>query len=142
MIREFINRFKRPPDKTIGINYLQRWHVIERNKKANIYLHHYTGSDDPRALHDHPWWSLSILIRGELIEHNLNGKRIIPRWLPVIRSAKFAHRLELVTEDALTLFITGPVIREWGFHCPNGWRHWGVYTSSTANTSKTGLGCD
>ena len=27
-----------------------------------------------------------------------------------------------------SLFITGPVIREWGFHCPNGWRHWKQFT--------------
>ena len=43
--------------KVIGKNYLSRWHIIPRNRYFNIYLHKFVGSDDDRALHDHPWRS-------------------------------------------------------------------------------------
>ncbi|TQV82816.1 hypothetical protein [Aliikangiella coralliicola] len=120
----------REPDQVIGGDYLKRWYVIPRNRFFNIYLHCFNRSDDDRALHDHPWWSLSILLKGELIEHTFNSVRHIPRLLPIIRSAKLAHRLELVKGPAWTIFITGPKVREWGFHCPiSGWRHWKKFTT-------------
>lgn len=131
---------KRPADLVIGHNYLSRWYLIPRNHYFNIYLHVYTGSDDDRAMHDHPWWSVSFLVRGELKEHNFKGQRIIPRWWPVLRSARFTHRIELIKGPAVTLFITGPTVRKWGFHCPNGWRHWADFTDKTG--AKVGRGCD
>lgn len=132
--------FKRNPDKIINGKYLKRWHIIPRNRFFNIYLHCFGDSDDDRALHDHPWWSLSILLKGEMIEHSLKGRRHLPRFIPVIRSAKFAHRLELIKGPTWTIFITGPVIREWGFLCPNGWRHWREFT--TPEGENIGPGCN
>lgn len=131
----------READVIINGNYLKRWYIIPKNRFLNVYLHCFGGSDDDRALHDHPWWSLSFLLKGELLEHTFNGVRHIPRFLPVIRSAKLAHRLELVNIPAWTIFITGPRIRQCGFHCPNiGWRHWKEFTSSDGVS--TGKGCD
>lgn len=93
--------------------YLARWYLIPRNKWFNIYLHHFQRSDDDRALHDHPWWNLSILLRGSYTEQTINagGVNVL-----VIRSAgdfKFryaseAHRIELHDGPCWTLFITGP----------------------------------
>jgi len=117
----------RKPDMVINHNYLKRWFVIPRNRFFNIYLHCFTGSDYDRALHDHPWWSLSILMKGELIEHTFNAKKTIPRWLPIIRSAKRAHRIELVRGPAWTIFITGPKIRPWGFYSKAGWLPWRLF---------------
>ena len=57
------------PSKVIGEDYLSRWHIIPRNRFFNIYLHRFTGSDDDRALHCHPWASVSIKLRGVLFEH-------------------------------------------------------------------------
>jgi len=115
----------RNPDVIINGNYLQRWFIIPRNRFFNIYLHCFTGSDDDRALHDHPWWSLSFLLKGELVEHSFSGKKHIYKYLPVVRSAKFSHRLELIKGPAWTIFITGPKIRSWGFHHPvDGWLPW------------------
>ena len=130
----------RQPDQIIGINYLSRWHVIPRNRVFNIYLHKFTGSDDDRALHDHPWYSLSFLLKGELIEHSFNKIKSIPLLLPVFRTAKFAHRLEVIKGPVWTIFITGPKIREWGFYCPKGWRHWTEFT--TEDGAHVGKGCD
>lgn len=122
------------PHRIIGDNYLHRWHCIPRNKFFNIYLHKFMASDDDRALHCHPWHSVSILLRGSLHEvYRLPGDRHIKTWrrirrfVPVFRRAQHAHRMVLPTDPesrpAWTLFITGPKIREWGYHCPKGWQH-------------------
>ena len=130
----------RKPDIVIGDGYLSRWWLLPRNKYFNIYLHKFAGSDDDRALHDHPWFSCSFLLKGEMIEHQIDGKRYIPWLRPVFRTAKFAHRLELIKGPVWTIFVTGPRIRSWGFHCPKGWRHWREFTSDDGVT--IGKGCD
>ena len=60
---------RREPDFIIGDNYLRRWWLIPRNRWLNVYLHEFRASDDDRALHDHPWASCSIILRGEYFEH-------------------------------------------------------------------------
>ena len=138
--------FKRPPDRIIGDNYLHRWYLIPRNPFFNVMLHRFMGSDDDRALHDHPWASMSILLKGALIEvlpfppHGWQHWRRIKRFRPVFRRATHAHRIVLVNGPAWTLFITGPVIRPWGFHCPKGWVHWKEFVDGTGNG--IGRGCE
>lgn len=59
--------FHRPPDFKIGRAddvYMNRWYVIPRNRWFNIYLHKIVRDDDPQALHDHPWWNISIVLKG------------------------------------------------------------------------------
>lgn len=129
----------RKPDLVIGDDYLCRWYVIPRNPWFNIYLHKFTGSDIDTALHDHPWWSCSFLLKGEAIEHTRDSSHMLPRFIPVFRSARFAHRIELVKGPVWTLFVTGPRIREWGFYCPKGWKHWTKFTNQTGD--KVGAGC-
>lgn len=129
----------RQPDRIIGDNYLYRWYVIPRNRFLNIYLHKFIASDDDRALHDHPWLSVSFLLKGEMIEHLLSQKRHVPVFIPVFRLAKHAHRLEVVKSPVWTVFITGPNIRQWGFLCPKGWVHWSKFTDSSGNS--VGVGC-
>lgn len=113
---------KRQPDVIIGVDYLHRWHVIPRNRFFNVYLHRFIGSDGP-VLHDHPWPSLSYMVRGWMIEHDNFGESAIfaRRWR--YRSAKYAHRLQrpLTPLDVVTLFMTGPICRMWGFHTSRGW---------------------
>ena len=117
---------KRPPDFQVE-DYLDRWWIIPRNKYFNIYLHKFIASDDDRAFHDHPWYSVSFLLSGEITEHSYNRVRFIPRFFPVFRSAKFAHRLEVVKCPVWTLFMTGPNMRNWGFYAPEGWMFWQKY---------------
>ncbi|HET6807233.1 MAG TPA: hypothetical protein VFH59_17490 [Frateuria sp.] len=53
----------------------------------------------------------------------------------------FAHRLELTTDcPCWTLFITGPRLREWGFHCPRGWVPWQRFTAAD-DKGAIGPGC-
>lgn len=149
------------PDVVIGgedCPYLRRWWLIPRNRFFNIYLHEIVRSDDDRALHDHPWWNVSFVLDGALLEVvPLNkgfkatpiGKRpTTSRYLKegniVARGAKAAHRLEIRNGmTCRTLFVTGPRIRDWGFHCPHGWRHWKIFTSfdETGDSTRVGRGC-
>ncbi len=55
------------------------------------------------------------------------------------------HRLELIQERggirySWSLFITGPVVRTWGFHCENGWVPWRDFVDER-DTGKIGRGC-
>jgi hypothetical protein len=167
----------REPDLYIGGKdnpYLLRWYLIPRNRFFNVYLHKIVRSDDDRALHDHPWYWLSVMLRGryaevvKVNEHEVIGhiagyqegkrpqctgyfrglyyevyRRTIYRAGAIrIRRATHTHRLELIdNKPCWTLFITGPKIREWGFHCLQGWRHWQIFTTGP-NGEKVGRGCE
>lgn len=140
---------KRPPDFVIGppnAPYLRRWWIIPRNRWFNIYLHEIRRSDDDRALHDHPWWNVSIILRGCYREIRNGGYRKIHRAGSIVfRRATMAHRLELPIENGgvrycWSLFITGPVIRTWGFHCPKGWVPWREFVDER-DSGQIGRGC-
>ena len=131
----------REPDFVIGDNYLRRWWVIPRNQLCSVYLHEINASDDDRAFHDHPWENTSIVLAGSYIEHTPDGVFERHAGDTVSRPADALHRLEIEPgERALTLFITGPVIREWGFACPQGWRHWKEFVDAR-DKGKIGRGC-
>lgn len=122
-----------PPDVLVGgpeNPYLLRWWLIERNPAFGVYYHRMLRDDEDRALHDHPWPSFSLCTTGTLIEVRPDGERTIRRGDCVYRGPGFAHRLKLLRDPdgrpipAETLFIVGPRVREWGFHCPKGWIPW------------------
>jgi hypothetical protein len=125
---------------------MRRWYVIPRNKWFNIYLHNILRDDDDRALHDHPWCSLSLMLKGSIVEHYQDRRgdykaRLLKAPRIVWRGSTFAHRLELATSSAWTLFITGRNVRDWGFHCPGGrWVHWRDFTSGPKGET-IGRGC-
>lgn len=157
---------RRPPDVVIGGHespYMRRWWVIPRNPRFNIYLHHFLRPDDDRALHDHPWWNVSWLLNGSYIEvvpldpaNPAGATRSIMREAGAMafRKAEAAHRIMLHPEfwpaegaspyrPCWTLFVTGPNIREWGFWCPKGWKHWKDFTAfrTKGDSSTVGPGC-
>jgi len=159
-------RIPREPDFCIGgkeAPYMKRWWVIPRNRLFNIYLHNILKDDDDRALHDHPWWSISIILRGGYWEHTPAGRFWRKAGSIRFRSATASHRLELgktshyekwyseslqcdcfrtryVSAPAWTLFITGWKVRDWGFHCPKGWVPWQIFCDSE-DSGKVGKGC-
>ncbi len=116
----------RPPDEIIEDRYLRRWHSL-RSTALSLYVHLYVGSDPCAWTHDHPWPSLSLCLRGILIETaELADRRKqtsrISRGTLAFRPPRFAHRLDLVSGPAVTLFLAGPRLREWGWQLPGGWR--------------------
>ena len=130
------------PDFVIGDpTYLQRWFVIPRNEWQNTYLHRGLRDDDDRALHDHPWDNVSLLLTGSYREITPDGTFIREPGALIYRKATDSHRLELVDgKPWVSLFFTGPRVREWGFHCPNGWVHWRDFTAGP-NGELVGKGC-
>lgn len=160
----------RRPDFIIGGRenpYMLRWWVIPRNRWFNIYLHKILRDDDDRALHDHPWWNVSIVLSGAYVEITPDFSKAETPYariadLPVrghwrgagsiiFRRATACHRLALPAQPGTgpdgkrapcwSLFITGPRIREWGFHCPKGWRIWREFVGAQ-DTGAIGRGCE
>lgn len=130
--------FRIPPNEAIPA-YMHRWWRIPRNWALNIYYHIVLRSDDDRALHDHPWFNFSLVLDGGYFEHTILAGGIHkkvwfgPGAMKFRWHGKKAHRLELATvpvlhppsgavmeSPATTIFITGPVLRRWGFHHPQG----------------------
>lgn len=135
----------RGPDFTVGDDYLRRWWVIPRNEYANVYLHEFRVSDEDRALHDHPWPSTSFLISGAYLEHTPDGTFHRKAGDVVSRAADALHRIELFDGPdgpipTISLFITGPKCREWGFACGQGWVHWRDFTAAD-DPGAVGRGC-
>ena len=139
----------RPPNKVIGPRdnaYMRRWWIRRRKEGGifNVYLHRFLRSDNDRALHDHPWLSVAVVLFGEYDNHEIlyggvHRRRRLVEGDVIFRRARHVHRVELVSDTALTLFITGPKIRSWGFHCPGGWVHWSAFTADRADGE--GPGC-
>lgn len=160
MLSRLLRVFYRAPDYLIGREgdwYLRRWYVIPRNRLFNIYLHNMLRDDDDRALHDHPWWNISIVLHGGYWEimPEVDAGRGMASWAyqfhrrvwrgvgyVVLRRAEAAHRLALQDKKpSWSLFITGPNIRTWGFWCPKGWRPWREFVADTPEGNTIGAGC-
>ena len=126
--------------------YMLRWWLVPRNRWFNVYLHKFCRDDDDRALHDHPFAFISLMLRGRYVEMVQGGfKR--RRWLSIaFRKAAHRHRVILYRDDddnpmpCWTLVITGPRVREWGFWCPQGFVPWRQFVSSN-DAGAIGRGC-
>ena len=134
IIKSILGKY-RPPDFEImpgGKPYIYRWYVVPRRLVgANIYLHLQVADDPERPMHDHPWDNQSVILAGGYVEDywkyppatGTKGQRIVKAGDVVHRKADEAHRLKLLTDAAglpdpgytISLFSTGPVVREWGF---------------------------
>lgn len=150
--------FWRDADMAIGGRenpYMLRWYVVPRNRWINVYLHKFCRDDDDRALHDHPWWFLSLMLAGTYVEHvavtllGIGVTKAKTRRAGSIayRPATHKHRVELVKRPdgspipCWTLVLTGPRVREWGFWCPQGFVNWKDFTTGE-NGERVGRGCD
>lgn len=122
--------------------YLKRWCIIPDNRYFNIYLHQFLRDDDDRALHDHPWKSLSFILKGSYYETTIKGEKYWPRWSVIYRNATDGHRVNVSKTGgtAWTLFITGRTVRDWGFHCATGWKHWKEFLGISNLLEKRGRG--
>ena len=159
MIRAAILRWARArqPDFIIGGHedpYLRRYFLIPRNPVFNVYVHEFLRSDDDRALHTHPWiFNLSWLLDGPYIEWVPSaGNALRPTQLfrkagqVKFRWGAAPHRVQLHkiagrNIPCWTVFVTGPRVRQWGFHCPKGWIHWKKFTAPD-DKGAVGKGCD
>jgi hypothetical protein len=133
------------PDFTVlndGLPQLQRWYVVPRNDVRNVYLHRFLRSDEARAQHDHRGDNTSWLLEGDYLEHLGDVKVLRHAGDVVERRAAAPHRIELLDDrPVISLFFIGPVVRDWGFHCPTGWRPWQEFVSVDGRTNDIGRGC-
>lgn len=101
--------------------YLRRWFLLPRNRWLNLYLHQFLKSDEPDALHNHPWPFLSMCLRGGYVEITESGRRPRRAGNVILRWPQFRHRVEMPADSAeaacWTLVLTGPKVQEWGFWC-------------------------
>lgn len=127
--------------------YMLRWYMIPRNGWLNIYLHKFVRDDDDRALHDHPWWFVSVMLRGQYNEIREEGDRGQVRSAPDIAFRKATHRHRVVLDQrdgkyvpCWTLVVTGPKERTWGFWCPKGFVPWNKFVAMD-DPGAVGPGC-
>lgn len=145
----------RPASQIIGPAddpFLLRWYIVPHNQFLNVYLHWILRSDNDRALHDHPWAFVSIVLAGSYTEVSIADSDV-ERWQALlrlgcgcnlerreaysvgtvlVRAPRTPHRIELdpIVSCAVSLVITGPKVRPWGFFCRSGWVPWRDYTVS------------
>lgn len=148
-----------PADRT-------RWQrfavAFSKRLLPNLYLHQFLRDDEDRALHDHPSWALSFMLQGSYREHTIaaGGIHQVQQYNAGdlrFMHTRHTHRIELLRADSgnpfcdyaydepvpcWTLFLFGPTVREWGFHCPQrGWVPWQEFTAP-GKPGEVGRGCD
>lgn len=88
------------------------------------------------------------------------------RFIPYFRWGRSPHRVQLIEctpgdicdcggsaflckkyypngeKPVWTIFITGPIVRRWGFYCPKGWVWSKLFLSNKGRTSEVGRGCE
>lgn len=129
-----------------GDPYLTRWWLLPygetryraRRHMPAVLLHRIHRPDHDRAMHDHPWWFVTIVLRGGYVERrDVNGLvqvqyRRAGRW--AFRRATDLHTIASVEENTWTVCVVGPKRREWGFMGPDGWVDWRTFTAGTGWT--------
>ncbi len=91
-------------------------------KGIGVYIHQFHEGDMDQNPHSHPFeWAVSLILAGGYKEERTVGKSIrfttktfTPGMLNFLKSTDF-HRVDLLEEDAWTLFIVGPKTTNWGF---------------------------
>ncbi len=103
-----------------------KWH-----SPFGLYLHRFHQSDTNNGhLHSHPWrWAMSIVLVGGYVEFRRHGdavrsRKVTPLALNFIRGTDY-HRVELLEDDAWSIFIVGPKVSSWSF--------WNVKTRETTH---------
>lgn len=80
-----------------------------------IRLHRWEASDDVRYFHDHPWWYLVLVLRGAYLDVSPVGFDLVRRGSVRYRAATHRHSVVTLVRGTLTLLLTGPAERRWGF---------------------------
>lgn len=102
--RYYVFRYDERWDKNHGLVNRLPWYI-----PFNLFVHRWLKSDDG-AMHDHPRWSITIVLKGRLIEDTPIKRKWLTPGSVVFRSRKSIHRFEipkLWEEKTFTLFIVG-----------------------------------
>ena len=104
---------------------------VPNTPRWGLYLHRFHRSDDAGALHNHPWkWAVSLVLKGGYSEERRvpdrsgaedgRGQYVVKRstvrpWSLNFLTHRDFHRVDLLAEEAWTLFLVGPLVQSWGF---------------------------
>ena len=113
----FLSVVTQDTDKQILLRYQPFWldeYVIGEKhyhrppwwRPFNILIHQWKQSSD-EGMHDHPRWSITIVLKGSLIEKTPWGNKKLTPGSVVIRSHKAIHSFEVCEENTWTMFIVG-----------------------------------
>ena len=93
--------------------YAYRWVFIFFG--YSIRIHHFIFSDDDRALHDHGWWFITMVISGSYVDVSTDGEDRLERGSIRFRKAKHRHYVKVPKSGCWTILFTGRPSRNWGF---------------------------
>lgn len=131
--------------------YMERYWLVKPRwwtLGCSVRVHHILRSDLDRALHDHPWPFVTVILRGCYSEERplleapplwTAHEPTLSRWYGpgsiLVRRATSRHRLTLPRHATVwTLFIMGPRRQSWGFYTREGKVHWSDYLPSAEAT--------
>ena len=97
--------------------YVRRWYL--ETPLFSMRLHHWLHSDDSRNFHDHPWWFITLVLKGEYTDCSPNGFERMGAGKIAFRPALHKHTVMVDNGGCWTLLLTGPKIRKWGFWVKN-----------------------
>lgn len=131
----FMSKMEIPSKKNDGELYLVRLRIVQ-TPWFGVYLHNINEPDFDRDPHDHPWNFLSFIVRGgytERIWARPADRRLGSyqrRWNRFTwhrMTMEKAHQIEEVQPNTVSLILTGPRTRNWGFWTEDGWVEWREY---------------
>lgn len=93
--------------------YVVRWMV--QSPWGSLRLHHWLAPDDDRARHDHPWWFVTLVLRGGYVDVSPEGAEHLRASAVRYRPATHRHTVVPDPGGAWTIIVTGPQARQWGF---------------------------
>lgn len=88
----------------------RRWSRPPWWRPFNILLHEWPADLPPESFHDHPRWSVTICLKGRVIERTPWGDRLLKPGSIVVRSRKAIHAFAHAPGGhgpVWTLFIVG-----------------------------------
>jgi len=131
-----------------GSLYMGRWGLFE-TRWLSARLHYIASDDDDRAMHDHPWPFVSLVLAGgyEEIRPDANDENnwmeqsdgsLVEAWHSswrgpgsiAFRRPTDRHIVVGVRPGTFTLFIYGMQRQWWGFYTRTGKVFWQDYVSS------------
>jgi hypothetical protein len=88
----------------------QRWNRPPWWRPFNAFLHCWRPQHSGEEFHDHPRWSVTIVLKGQLTERTPWNAKLLKPGSIVIRSRKAIHAFQVAPEwrgKTWTLFIVG-----------------------------------
>lgn len=133
---------------------MKRLTIVRIPWLGSVRIHRFMPNADDRDVHDHPWNFLTFVLFGHYEDRRIcdacegtgrsydevdlyacpgcGGRGIVLRELMTVgkvryRSATHQHITHVGPRGCLTVVLTGPVIRDWGFMRAGDWIWWKTY---------------